>query len=101
MVLEILSMTTNLEDNEAEKRRKDRAARRVLHNVVKKSLTQLYYETRITAVCWYYAKVKKEKVTRPEVKEIKLAEAQYVAVIHLLLFYYCCLYMLLSALHEF
>jgi hypothetical protein len=77
-----------LEDNEAEKRRKERDARRVLRNVVKKSLTQLYYETRITAVCWYYAKVKKEKVTRSEAVEIKLTEAQYVEVIHLLLFYY-------------
>jgi hypothetical protein len=90
-----------LEDNEAEKRRKDRAARRVLRNVVKKSLTQLYYETRITAVCWYYAKVKKEKLTRLKAKEIKLTEAQYVAVIHLFLFHFCCLYMLLFPLHEF
>jgi hypothetical protein len=89
-----------LEDNEAEKRRKGRDAMGVMRNVVKKSLTQLYYEMRITAVCWYYAKVKKEKVTRSEAKEIKLIEAQYVAVIHLLLFYYCCLYMLLFALHE-
>jgi hypothetical protein len=90
-----------LKDNEGEKRRTECDARRVLRNVVKKSLTQLYYEMRITAVCWYYAKVKKEKVTRSKAKEIKLTEAQYVAVIHLLPFYYCCLYMLLFPLHEF
>jgi hypothetical protein len=62
-----------LEDNEAEKRRKERDAMGVMRNVVKKSLT---HEMRITAVCWYYAKVKKEKVTRSEAKEIKLIEAQ-------------------------
>jgi hypothetical protein len=44
----------------------------------------MYYEARIAAVVFYYARVKKEE-KRKQACLIKLNEAQYMQVIHLLL----------------
>jgi hypothetical protein len=45
----------------------------------------MYYEARIAAVVFYYARVKKEEKKRKQACLIKLNEAQYMQVIHLFL----------------
>jgi hypothetical protein len=45
----------------------------------------MYYEERKTAVVFYYARVKKEKITRTQACGIRLTETQYMQVLHLFL----------------
>ncbi|PUZ42522.1 hypothetical protein GQ55_9G589200 [Panicum hallii var. hallii] len=72
---------TDPEDTEAEKTKKEHDARRVLRNVIKKRVSQMYYEERKTAVVFYYARVKKEKITRTQACGIRLTETQYMQAI--------------------
>jgi hypothetical protein len=57
----------------------------VLRNVIKQKIPQMYYEARIAAVVFYYARAKNEEKKRHQACLIKLKEAQYMQVIHLFL----------------
>jgi hypothetical protein len=56
-----------------------------LRKVIENKMGQLYYEERKTVVVFYYARFKKEKITRTQACGIRLTETQYMQVIHLFL----------------
>jgi hypothetical protein len=60
----------------------ENAARRVVRNVIKKLIPQIFYEGRIQSVITYYNRVLGKKIKRAQACQIDLTVEEYVQVIY-------------------